>query len=80
MADCGIKITPSILAKTKMLIYHSKANLDAKIFALVKSLIFLTQKLEKLGERSSGLNSFRQVPEVKLGRVRSNSGWVTSEA
>ena len=26
-----------------------------------------------------GLNSFRQVTEVKLGRVRSNSGWVTSE-
>ena len=27
----------------------------------------------------SGLNSFRQVTEVKLGRVRSNSGWVTSQ-
>ena len=27
----------------------------------------------------SGLNSFFQVIEVKLGRVRSNSGWVTSE-
>ena len=28
----------------------------------------------------SGLNSSRQVTEVKLGRVRSNSRWVTSEA
>ena len=32
------------------------------------------------GEWPGGLNSFRQVTEVKLGRVRSNSGWVTSEA
>ena len=32
------------------------------------------------GEWPSGLNSFRQVTEVKLGRVTSNSGWVTSEA
>ena len=32
------------------------------------------------GELQSGLCSLRQVTEVKLGRVRSNSGWVTSEA
>ena len=32
------------------------------------------------GEWLSGLNSFREVTEVKLGRARSNSGWVTSEA
>ena len=32
------------------------------------------------GEWPSGLNSFRQVNDVKLGRVKSNSGWVTSEA
>ena len=31
-------------------------------------------------EWPSGLNSFHQVTEVKLDRVRSNSGWVTSEA
>ena len=31
------------------------------------------------GEWPSGLYSLRQVTEVKLGRVRSNSGWVTSE-
>ena len=32
------------------------------------------------GEWQSGLYSLRQVTEVKLGRVRSNSGWVTSGA
>ena len=31
------------------------------------------------GEWPSGLYSFRQVTEVKLGRVRSDSGWVTTE-
>ena len=32
------------------------------------------------GEWPSGLSSFRQVPEVKLGRVRSDSERVNSEA
>ena len=27
----------------------------------------------------NGFYSFRQVTEIKLGRVRSDSGWVTSE-
>ena len=40
--------------------------------------IFLNKILR--GEWPSGLYSLRQVTEVKLGRVRSNSGWVTSEA
>ena len=31
------------------------------------------------GEWPSGLYSLRQVAEVKLGRVRSDFGWVTSE-
>ena len=31
------------------------------------------------GEWPSGLYSLRQVTEVKLGRVRSDSGWVTTE-
>ena len=31
-------------------------------------------------EWPSGLYSFRQVTEVKLGRIGSNSGWVTLEA
>ena len=32
------------------------------------------------GEWPSGSDSLRQMTEVKLGRVRSDSGWVTSEA
>ena len=32
------------------------------------------------GEWPSGLYSLRQVAEVKLGRVRSDFGWVTTEA
>ena len=32
------------------------------------------------GEWPSGLNSLRQVTEVKLGRVRSDFRWVTTEA
>ena len=31
------------------------------------------------GEWPSSLFSFRQITEVKLGRVKSHSGWVTSE-
>ena len=34
---------------------------------------------ELRGEWPSGLYSLHQVTEVKLGRVRSDSGWVTSE-
>ena len=32
-----------------------------------------------LGEWPSGLHSLRQLTKVKLGRVRSDSRWVTSE-
>ena len=32
------------------------------------------------GEWPNGLYSLRQVTEVKLGRVRSDFGWVASEA
>ena len=48
------------------------------------SLYIKTVKLANIidlrDEWPSGLNSFRQVTEVKFGRVRSNSGWVISEA
>ena len=41
----------------------------------------LLQRISTLqGEWPSGLYSLSQVTEVKFGRVRSNSGWVTSEA
>ena len=35
---------------------------------------------KKRREWPSGLYSLRQVTEVKLGRVRSDFGWVTTEA
>ena len=37
-------------------------------------------RLPLRGEWPSGLYSLRQVAEVKLGRVRSDFGWVTTEA
>ena len=36
--------------------------------------------VKQRGEWPSGLYSLRQVTEVKLGRVRSDFGWVTMEA
>ena len=39
-----------------------------------------TLKVRLRGEWLSCLSSFRQVNEVKLGPMRSNSEWVTSEA
>ena len=38
------------------------------------------ETLKSWGEWPSGLYSLRQVTEVKLGRVRSDFGWVTTEA
>ena len=43
--------------------------------------VIVILRLERLrGEWPSGLHSLRQVTEVKLGRVGSDSGWVTTEA
>ena len=39
-----------------------------------------TREWGEWGEWPSGLYSLRQVTEVKLGRVRSDFGWVTTEA
>ena len=41
---------------------------------------FLPREVGSRGEWPSGLYSLRQVAEVKLGRVRSDFGWVTTEA
>ena len=46
-------------------------QIDTYIYAMV---------LQLQGEWPSGLYSLRQVTEVKLGRVRSDFGWVTTEA
>ena len=36
--------------------------------------------MKSRSESPSGLNSFHKVTEAKLGRGRSDSGWVTSKA
>ena len=46
----------------------------------MKTLYVILPINKMRGERQSGLYSLRQVTEVKLGRVRSHAGWVTSEA
>ena len=45
-----------------------------------KQQVRLIEKPLLPGEWPSGLYFLRQVTEVKLGRVRSDFGWVTSEA
>ena len=58
---------------------------DGLIHVTLKSFIDVAQQkltvaAALVSEWPSGLYSLRQVAEVKLGRVRSNSGWVTLEA
>ena len=50
---------------------------QSRIYVRIRGEAYYLHHLR--GEWPSGLNSFRQETEVKLGRVRSNSGWVTSE-
>ena len=47
---------------------------------LLKESAFCLHCIHTRGEWPSGLYSLRQVTEVKLGRVRSDFRWVTSEA
>ena len=49
-------------------------------FELDKLTRLLSSKIILRGEWPSGLYSLRQVTAVKLGRVRSDFGWVTPEA
>ena len=56
------------------------------LFSLFLLSLFETKYSNKqfeqydVSEWPSGLYSLRQVTEVKLGRVRSDFGWVTTEA
>ena len=50
------------------------------LFGLTHGQTFVCRPVCLWGKWPNGLSSFRQVTEVKLGQVRSNSGWVTSEA
>ena len=50
------------------------------LYCLSNLEIITATRREVRGEWPSGLYSLRQVAEVKLGRVRSDFGWVTTEA
>ena len=50
------------------------------VVRLVRQLTSALIISSRRGEWPSSLYSLRQVTELKLGQVRSNSGWVTSEA
>ena len=52
-----------------------KCGHEHKSFVMLKIVLLNVH----WGEWPSGITSLRQVTEVKLGRVRSDSGWVTSE-
>ena len=44
-----------------------------------KTEVFLSVFVQKRSSVNGALYSLRQVTEVKLGRVRSDFGWVTTE-
>ena len=67
-----------IQVKTKALALNRIKKNDGK--QIEEYSTTATKESTLRGEWQSGLNSFSQVTEVEVGRVRSNSGWVTSEA
>ena len=59
---------------------NNLARSSIKGWLTINPLVFIVDPPNALrGEWPSGLYSLRQVTEVKLGRVRSDFGWVTSE-
>ena len=70
----GILFRTSDLAKG-ILVSKITQILDQETRRVLKSLVH-----DLRGEWPSGLYSLCQVTEVKLGRVKSDFGWVTSEA
>ena len=75
MAPAGSAISLSTLPERNIL--QCDMYLKKSYVCVLNSSVCVLHSSLKRGEWSSGLNSFRQ---VKLGRVRSNSEWVTSEA
>ena len=61
----------------KVLVYFENDRSILFIFVFISSFLFF---IYLRGEWPNASNSVRLVTEVNLGRVRSNSGWVTSEA
>ena len=81
------RISPTSTTHHFPTLVNGKApSLRAEIFQLLKLGITTSTKAHSWhnsssrGEWPSGLYSFRQVTEVKLGRVRSDFGWMTSVA
>ena len=60
---------------------YSDDNIHLTILTLSQLSANLLSVIQTVlrGEWASGLYSLRQVTEVKLGRVRSDFGWVTSK-
>ena len=77
-----------LCAAKKLFSLHSMHRCIAQLFKITFRCSFLLKMINHMaceyitcmrGEWPSGLYSLRQVTEVKLGRVRSDFGWVTSE-
>ena len=54
--------------------------IDIKLSSYIGKQCFFRFSGPLRGEWPNGLYSLRQVTEVKLGRMRSDFGWVTTEA
>ena len=64
-----------------MMVHHAEVNTSMhEIFHSKSGNNKFRNLLDLRDEWPSGLETFSHVTEVKLGRVWSNSGWVTSEA
>ena len=64
----------------KRLLTYNLRSTNTFLFPAVHTVNYGTATIRYRGEWPSGLYSLRQVTEVKLGRVRSDFGWVTTEA
>ena len=60
--------------------WNSHFEAKKAIIIIFNSLWKRETHVVQRGEWPSGLYSLRQVTEVKLGRVRSDFGWVTTDA
>ena len=71
----------SLLVTEQRLKHFNWPLIHFSITDSARSLFFGSPGMMSLrGESPNGLYSLRQVTEVKLGRVRSDSGWVNLEA
>ena len=74
-----------ILSAMAQRMQELKSNVHVRYSSRIKDIQFPNEKVSPAwnglqGEWPSGLYSLRQTTEVKVGRVRSDSGWMTSDA